>query len=71
MANVIKNARETQKLSKAEVCRRLQFYAVSLEPTELNRIETNRQIVKDFELLALCAVLNIKYDDLKDLLIHN
>lgn len=70
VSNVIKNAREIQKFSKAKVCRMLQFYAINIEPTDLYRIETNQRIVKDFEVLGLCAVLNIKYDNLKELLLH-
>ena len=46
----------------------LQLHAVYLDNTELNRIETGRIIVKDFELIALCKVLNIDYTDLKDLI---
>lgn len=71
VGEAFKEARESQNLSKAEVCRRLQFYAVNIEPTELQRIETNRLIVKDFVLLALCEVLNIDANSLKEKLIHS
>lgn len=64
ISNLIKSYRLNRKLSKSEVCRRLQFHAVYLDITELNRIETGRMIVKDFELIALCKVLDIDYKDL-------
>ena len=64
----IKEYREHLKLSKGEVCRRLQLHAVYMDRTQLNRMETGRMIIKDFELLALCKVLNIDYDKLKDLI---
>ena len=32
--------------------------------TELKRIEDGTQIVKDFELIGLCKVLDVNYDDL-------
>ena len=42
-------------LTKEEVCRRLEL-------VELYRMETEVSIVKDFELIALCDVLDIDYN---------
>lgn len=53
-------------MTKVEVCNQLQLHAVYLDVTELNRMETGRMIIKDFELIALCKVLNISYSDLKN-----
>ena len=53
-------------LSKVEVCKRLQLHAVYLDGTELKRMEDGKMIIKDFELIALCKVLNIEYDKLKN-----
>lgn len=66
ISNLILKYRTKKGLSKSEVCKQLQLHAVYLDITELNRIETGRMIVKDFELIALCKVLDISYDDLKD-----
>lgn len=44
----------------------LQLHAVYLDITELKRIEDGTQIVKDFELIGLCKVLDINYEDLKN-----
>lgn len=66
ISNLIKEYRVKKGLSKIEVCRLLQLHAVYLDPTELNRMETNRMIIKDFELIALCKVLDIDYNDLKN-----
>ena len=68
IGNLIKTYRENIKLRKGEDCRRLQLHAVYLDRTQLNRIETGRMIVKDFELIALCKVLDINYEDLKNLI---
>ncbi len=65
VSNLIKSYREKAKLSKSEVSKRLQFHAVYIDRTELKRIEANEMIVKDFELIALCKVLNIDYNELK------
>lgn len=66
IGDLIKKYRENLNLEKVEVCRQLQLHAVYLDFTELKRIEDGNQIVKDFELIALCKVLDIDYDDLKN-----
>ena len=62
----IKKYREEKGLEKIEVSRLLQLHAVYLDSTELKRIEDGTQIVKDFELIGLCKVLDVNYDDLKN-----
>lgn len=68
VGNLIKDCRENLNLSKGEVSRRLQLHGVYLDRTELKRIETGKMIVKDFELLGLCKVLDIDYEKLKNLI---
>lgn len=68
IGNLIKQYRENLKLNKDEVCRRLQLHAVYMDRTQLNRIETGRMIVKDFELIALCKVLDVSYEEIKNLI---
>lgn len=65
---LIKEYREKQNLSKSELGRRLQLHAVYIDRTELQRMETGRMIIKDFELIALFKVLNIPFDKLNDLI---
>lgn len=66
IGNLIKKYREEKGLEKIEVSRMLQLHAVYLYSTELKRIEDGTQIVKDFELIGLCKVLDVNYDDLKN-----
>lgn len=66
ICNLIKKYRETKGLEKIDVSRMLQLHAVYLDSTEIKRIEDGTQIVKDFELIGLCKVLGINYDDLKN-----
>lgn len=66
IGNLIKKYREEKWLEKIEVSRLLQLHAVYLDSTELKRIEDGTQIVKDFELIGLCKVLDVNYDDLKN-----
>ena len=65
---LIKEYREKQNLSKSELGRRLQLHVVYIDRTELQRMETGRMIIKDFELIALFKVLNIPFDKLNDLI---
>ena len=66
IGNLIKKYREEKGLEKIEVSRLLQLHAVYLDSTELKRIEDGTQIVKDFELIGLCKVLDVNYDDFKN-----
>lgn len=66
IGNLIKKYREEKGLEKIEVSRLLQLHAVYLDSTELKRIEDGTQIVEDFELIGLCKVLDVNYDDLKN-----
>lgn len=66
VGELIKKYRIEQKLTKVEVSKRLQLHAVYIDHTELNRMETGKMIIKDFELIALCKVLNIDYEKLKN-----
>ena len=66
IGNLIKKYREEKGLEKIEVSRMLQLHAVYLDSTELKRIEDGTQIVKDFELIGLCKVLDVNYDDLRN-----
>lgn len=66
-ANIIGNLliehRKKMNLSKEEVCRRVQLYGIDINRVELYRMEKGMSIVKDFELVALCNVLNIDYNN--------
>ena len=68
IGELIYKYRKKKKLSKVELSRQLQLHAVYLDSTELKRIETGKMIVKDFELIGFCKVLDINYNDLKNLI---
>lgn len=54
--------RKQKGFSKEEVCRRVQLHGVYIHRVELYRMEKGLSIVKDFELIALCDVLDIDYN---------
>ena len=64
--SLIRKIRLKKKLSPKTVCEKLQLHAVYIDRIQLYRMETGKMIIKDFELVALCKVLDIDYKDLKD-----
>ena len=68
VGELITKYREKKKLSKPELCRRLQLHAVYMDHVELYRIESGTKILRDFELLAICKELDIDYDELKKMI---
>ena len=59
IGELLQKHRKNKKLSKEEVCRRVQLHGVYIHRVELYRMEMGKSIVKDFELIALCKVLDI------------
>lgn len=66
IGKLLEKYRLAQHLTKIEVCKKLQLHAIYLDSTELKRMETGSMIIKDFELIGLCKVLDIDYNELKD-----
>lgn len=64
----IKNARENKKMTKAELCKRLDLKGVYINRDELLLMEKNQLMIKDFELVAISKILDIDLNNLKDYL---
>lgn len=61
---IIEKYRKHKNLSRADVSRELDLIGISISPDELYRIEKQNMILKDYELISICMVLNIDYKDL-------
>ena len=70
VGKLIQEARKKKNYSKVDVSTKLDFLGVSISSAELYRIENFGMIVKDFELIALCIVLDLNYNDLKKLILN-
>ena len=71
IGEVIKEKREKLGLTKADVCRKMELFGVSIDRTELYRIEEGQRSVKDFEIIVLFEVLQIDYNsEIKPLIIE-
>ncbi len=65
IGNLLKTAREKKHYTKVDLCRELELIGIEMSRNEIYRIEHNQMIVKDFEFVAFCLVLDIQIDDLK------
>lgn len=58
----IKQARQKQNLSQAQLAARVQTQGVSIEQDALSRIESGDRLVQDFELKAFARCLQVTVD---------
>lgn len=65
---VIECYRIKKKFSRADLSRELDLIDVPISPDELYRIEKQKMILKDYELVAICSILDIDYRELEELL---
>lgn len=61
IGTLLKQHREAKGWNKEDVCRKVQLHGVYIHRVELYRMEQGISIIKDFELIALCEVLDIDY----------
>lgn len=55
----VKAARKALKLSQENLAAKLQLEGVIIERDSISRIEIGTRFVADYELLALCKILNV------------
>lgn len=65
IGEIVRKNREKMNYSKTELSHKLELLGVELDRFELYKIETAKTSVKDFELIALCIVLQIDFNELK------
>ncbi|MDO5555625.1 MAG: helix-turn-helix transcriptional regulator [Clostridia bacterium] len=61
---VLKTHREKNGFTKEALSRSLELFGIILDRNEIYRIEHFRRSVKDFELIAICKILKIDFNDL-------
>ena len=66
IGSLIKRKRLELRMSANEVCKKLQSINVSINSAELYRIEREEMILKDFEMVALCTILDIAFMDIEE-----
>lgn len=66
--NIIEKARLSQNLSREDLAQKLQLLGLSVDRSFIYRIEKQNSILKDFELIAICEILNLDLEKLKILI---
>ena len=62
--NIIEKYRLKKNMSRENLAEKLQLLGINIDRTSILRIENQVVILKDFELLAICKILDIDYSDL-------
>lgn len=64
----IENVLEEKNMTKESLCQKLQLSGINIDRVHLYRIINGEVILKDFELIAICKILEIDFNNLKNLL---
>lgn len=56
-----------KNITKEDFCRKLQLYGLNIDRFHLYDMLEGKVIIKDFELLIICNILKLNYDELKSL----
>lgn len=65
---VISKIRKENNVTKEKLCSQLQLMGINIDRVHLYKIEKGTVILKDFELLAICKILKIDFNNLIPLL---
>lgn len=63
----LKSKRIEKNLNRSQLEKKLQLLGLSITVDYIYRIETNRIILKDFELIAFSIALDLNLNELKNL----
>lgn len=65
---LIEETRLKKNMTKEELIKKLELKGINIDRTQLYRMEKSLMIIKDFELIAICGVLNISMEELTKLI---
>ena len=66
--DLIEKALREKNMSKEDLCKNLQLFGINIDRFSLYKIINQKVILKDFELIAICKILDINYNDLVELI---
>lgn len=56
--------REQKQISQQDLATKMQTMGVSIDQQAISKIELDKRIVTDYELMCLCKILNVEAKDL-------
>lgn len=65
---IIENKRLSQNLSREELAEKMQLMGLNVDRSFIHRIEKQKSIIKDFELISICKILDINIEELKKIM---
>ena len=60
----IKKYRELRGLTQRELSNKIALLGIDIYHSDISQIENQKLLLKDFEIIALCKVLNVSYEQL-------
>ena len=63
---IIEKYRVKQNMSREDLAAKLQLLGINVDRSYIYRIERQKVLLKDFELIAICKILDIDYIELKE-----
>lgn len=60
----IKKYRKLRNLSQRELSNKIALLGIDIYHSDISLIENEKLLLKDFEIIAFCKVLNISYEQL-------
>lgn len=64
----IEKVLEEKNMTKESLCQKLQLSGINIDRVHLYRIINGSVILKDFELIAICKILEIDFNNLQNLI---
>ena len=61
----LKQKRLAKNFNRSDLEREMQLFGLNMTVDDIYRIETNRILLKDFELIAMSIILDIDLNELK------
>ena len=60
----IKKYRELRNLTQRELSNKIALLGIDIYHSDISQIENQKLLLKDFEIIAFCKVLNISYEQI-------
>ena len=60
----IKKYRELRGLTQRELSNKIALLGIDIYHSDISQIENQKLMLKDFEIIAFCKVLNVSYEQL-------
>ena len=60
----IKKYRELNNLTQRELSNKIALLGIDIYHSDISQIENQKLLLKDFEIISFCKVLNVSYEQL-------